>query len=136
MPDFKDARKLFEWVESKVDAVTEEAKDAVKAGAKEGEDLTKEYIRTRGTAKSGKQGRIDTGRMINAVSSQVEKDTDTEIEASFGWTRDREKYFALQEGGFIHTSGVTVEGMYALSDAADKVVRNIDRKLGQAANRV
>lgn len=136
MANFTDGRQLFEWVESKLTRLTDQAKDAIREGAKEGEDLTKLHIETRGTAKSGKQGRIETGRMRDAVSSRIEKDTDTEIEASFGWLDDRANYFGLQERGFTHTSGVDVEGMFALSDAADQVVRDIERKLGKAVKDV
>lgn len=136
MANFTDGRQLFEWIESKLNRLTDQAKDAIREGAKEGEDLTKLHIETRGTAKSGKQGRIETGRMRDAVTSRVEKDTDTEIEASFGWLDDRANYFGLQERGFTHTSGVDVEGMFALSDAADQVVRDIERKLGKAVKDV
>lgn len=132
MADFTDPRKLLEWVEDKVDRLTDSAKDVIREGAKEGEDLTKLHIETRGTAKSGKQGRIETRRMHDAVSSRVEKDTDTEIEASFGWLDDKANYFGLQERGFTHTSGVQVEGMFALSDAADAVEREVSRKLKKA----
>lgn len=132
MPNFRDTQSLYQWVEDKLDHLTEAGKDAIREGAKEGEALTKEHIQTRGTAKSGKQGRIETGRMLNAVTSRVEKDTDTEIEAAFGWLDDRENYFALQEGGFTHVSGVTVEGMFALSDAGEEVARKITRKIGSA----
>lgn len=136
MPNFRDTRSLYQWVEDKLDRLTEAGKDAIREGAKEGEALTKEHIQTRGTAKSGKQGRIETGRMLNAVTSRVEKDTDTEIEAAFGWLDDRENYFALQERGFTHVSGVTVEGMFALSDAGEEVARQITRKIGSAVKDV
>lgn len=136
MPDFTDTRRLYEWVEDKVNRLTDSAKEAIREGAKEGEDLTKLHIENRGTAKSGKQGRIETGRMRDAVSSRVDKDTDTEIEASFGWLDDRATYFGLQERGFTHVSGVNVEGMFALSDAADQVSREIERKLGRAVKDV
>lgn len=136
MPSFRDGRALYEWVEDKINRVTDEAKDVIREGAKEGEDLTKLHIETRGTPRSGKRGRVDTGRMRDAVSSRVEKDTETEIEAAFGWLDDRALYFGLQERGFTHTSGVTVEGMFALSDAGEEVARQITRKLGKAVKNV
>lgn len=136
MADFTDSRKLYEWVTDKIDRLAEDAKDVVREGAKEGEQLTKEFISSRGTAKSGKQGRIETGRMLNAVDSRVERDTDETIEAAFGWLDDKAAYFGFQEEGFTHTSGAQVEGMYALSDAADQVARDIDRKLNGVAKRV
>lgn len=121
--------QLFKWYRSKMTKVQTGTEKALKRAGEEGESLIKEYIATRGTAKSGKQGRIDTKKMYNAVGHRILGRGES-LQVRFGWVSGtREDYFQYQETGFQHVGGVTVEGMYAISDAAEKILGNLEREL-------
>lgn len=121
--------EVFKWYRSKMAKVEKGTEKILQEAGAEGERLMKEYIATRGTAKSGKQGRIDTRAMYNAVGNRILGRGGSQ-QVRFGWVSGtRKDYFAYQETGFEHKGGVTVEGMYALSDAADKVLRDLEKNL-------
>lgn len=100
--------------------------------AREGAELMREFIRTRGTAKSGKAGRIETEEMLRRVKSKVDRDGKGKIRIQWGWLSGRRKYFRYQEQGFRHVSGQDVEAMHALLDSyiqtSEKVSDDLDRK--------
>lgn len=100
----------------------------------------KANIATRGTAKSGKVGRIDTGTMINAVDYRV-TGSDLKWGLKVGWIYGLIKYFRFQEYGFTHTNGDAIEPMYAMRDAwtnaqdkarneAEALLERVRRKIG------
>jgi hypothetical protein len=130
MAKFTSGDQFRRWFEAKLDEITDASRRAVEQAADRGANLTRQYISTRGTPKSGKAGRIDTGRMLNAVESRVTKSNDEEVESRFGWLDDREAYFLLQEGG---TS--TIPAMYALSDAGEEVIRDVERDIDRIVRR-
>ena len=125
--------EIIKWWRGRIEATQDSTEVALYDAAVDGEQLMKHYISTRGTVASGKEGRIDTGRMINAVSSFVARRGDNRTQMGFGWTREKKKYFLLQEGGFVNPmTGNDVEGMYALTDAADVIFGDLDVAIGKA----
>ena len=120
--DFNSA--FTSWFNLKVDRMTCKALRAVEEAAEKGENITKHHIETRGTAKSGKRGRIDTGAMLDSVSSEVMSRSPTGIQVRFGY-EDTPYWTKFQEPGFEHVGGVTVEGTHALQDAADEVLTDL-----------
>jgi len=118
--------KSFEaWFQESVNEIMADVNDIVADAIEEGGNITKHNIETRGTAKSGKRGRIETGKMRDAVNSQMVKSGTRDAEGKFGWIDGYEDYYGYQEGGFEHVGGVTVEGMYALTDAGEEVWQNV-----------
>lgn len=120
-----NAGDITRWYRGKVEALEAANEEALREVAEEGAELMKYFIETRGTDKSGKRGRVDKGKMRDAVTSEVTTRGPGKHQANFGWLKEREDYFLWQEGGFEHTGGVTVEGMYALTDAAEEVFTNL-----------
>lgn len=102
--------------------------------AREGANLMREYIRTRGTEKSGKAGRVESGDMLRFVRHRVDRDGKNKLRVRWGWLATRRAYFRYQENGFVHyQSGETIPPMHALLDSymqqRDKIVRDIERRL-------
>lgn len=79
----------------------------------------KQFTNERGTGYNGHAGRVDTGAMIDAIGGQVFQDGVNLIVGRFGFTTQRELYFALQTvTGFKHyLSGEFIEPTYAFRDA-------------------
>lgn len=122
-------------INARVEQMTRKARRTVQEAADKGRDLTKEHIETRGTAKSGKRGRIETSAMLNSVSSGTVSSNIEEVVTRFGY--ENSPYWTqFQEPGFVHTSGVTVEGTYALQDAAEEVFRDLKRDIGDVVKDV
>lgn len=97
-------------------------------------------IATRGTAKSGKVGRIDTGRMVDAVDYHV-TGSDLKWGLKVGWIYHFFNYYKFQEYGFNHTNGDAIEPMFAMRDGwtnardkarteADALLQRVRRKIG------
>lgn len=126
--------QVMAWFEGKVRRLNDGKRNTAKELSKDGEELTKEFIATRGTAKSGKRGRIETGAMIDSVSSGTVKETEDEIVTRFGY-EDSPFYTAFQEPGFTHSSGVQVAGTYALSDAAEAIGIELKRDIGRVVRK-
>lgn len=78
------------------------------------------FTATRGTEKSGKPGRIESGKMYDEVSYRVWQDSDGSIHGELGFLDGGELYEFLQtDTGFRHwISGEFIEPTYALRDAA------------------
>lgn len=110
---------MVKWFRGKVARVEEDAEQVLQDAMDDGAYLMADLISNRGTAKSGKTGRIDTKQMHNDVDSAVKSYGVGKIRGTMGWIKRKEFYYSLQEGGFEHSPGVTVEGMYALADASD-----------------
>ena len=121
------------WFRGKVTRIEDGIEDALKLAMEDGAEIMRSNIATRGTAKSGKAGRIDTGKMIGDVKSRVYPGTDKGNRVvRFGWIDNREDYYGYQEGGFEHVNGGEVEGMYALQDAAELAFREFQRAKDEA----
>ena len=113
----------------------------LEAAIQEGEDLTKEYIATRATdwvrETLGREGRIQTGRMYEAVAHDTSVSTPRKWVGSFGWVDERRAYFlVLEEGGTNSFTGGEIEPMYALRDAGfevwEQVVQGIKESIKNA----
>lgn len=126
---FKDSkgslRNMSAYVNNIPDDIVEKLTDDEGAElAREGAELMRTFIATRGTEKSGKEGRVETGLMLRRVRGRVRRTARGRIRIEWGWLSDRRKYFRYQEQGFTHNSGVTnyesradVEPMHALLDS-------------------
>ena len=123
------------WFEGATKKITQNVTEVVKDSIQEGEQITKHNIETRGTMKSGKRGRVETGKMRDAVGSKVESVNIRKVVGKFGRINAFQRYFGLQEDGFDHVGGVTVEGMNSLSDAAKEVFDNIEDDIDRAVKR-
>lgn len=123
------SKSLTAWFEEAMDNILDNVEEIVSRGVEEGEAITKLHISTRGTAKSGKKGRIETQKMYDAVKSEMTVSDKREAEGKFGWIDEYDDYFGYQEGGFDHVGGVTVEGMYALTDASEEVWENVKDRI-------
>lgn len=120
------------WFRQKMVRVEDGASEVLKQAMEDGAESMRHHIRTRGTAKSGKAGRIDTGKMLSDVTSKVYPGTEKGNQVGrFGWVDNREDYYGFQEGGFEHVSGGTVEGMYAMVDAAELAFREFQRGMSK-----
>lgn len=105
-----------EWFQVKVDEINRKNFAALRDNMKDGEEITQTFIATRGTEKSGKQGRVDTGAMLDAVDSDTQLKSKDEAIGRFGWLKKKPTYAQYQEDGTKY-----IAPMYALSDAADIV---------------
>lgn len=133
-------------------AIRSEGDDATHVAAKLGAEEMRDVIQNSGTGWEGRQGRVDTGSMLESVASEGNR---------FGWLRNYREYFGMQDSGFVNlrknakngpgsenpmwitgTGGPpgTTEGMRAMDNArlvtrgtmynlARKVLRNAWRKL-------
>lgn len=91
----------------------------------------KRFTESRGTEKSGKSGRVETGAMRDAVSFRVQQLANGSIQGELGFLDGGPTYFFLQtDTGFTHyLSGEFIEPTFALVDAA----RIAAGKLGERA---
>lgn len=116
------------WYRGKVARVEDGLEEALQNAMEDGAQIMRDNIATRGTVKSGKAGRIDTGQMIGDVKARIYPGTVKGNQVGrFGWIDNREDYYGFQEGGFEHVNGGEVEGMYALQDAAELAFREFQR---------
>lgn len=120
---------LDAWFRAKVSHIENGATPLVEDAVEEGKNITRHNIETRGTAKSGKRGRIATGEMRDGVGASMEVSTKDLARGKFGWEPDAPTYARFQEPGFAHVGGVTVEGMYALGDAYEEVILNLQHDI-------
>lgn len=111
----------FKTLSTKVRAIPEDMLDDLEPlmdrTVKTGADLMEAYINTRGTVKSGKRGRVETGNMVSKVDYEVFKQGTTLI-GRWGWLEHWEKYFLYQENGFRNAwTREDVAPMHALFDS-------------------
>lgn len=125
MADFSSA--FNSWFDRKVDSLNRRTFRALDESMKEGEEITQTFIATRGTPGTGKQGRVDTGKMLDSVGSEAKLLNSDEAEGRFGWLNEQPFYAEFQEAGTQY-----IEPMYALSDAAEITIQELERKLGDA----
>jgi hypothetical protein len=121
---------VIAWFEQKVDRIPEEVYPVVIDAGENIALQTREYIETRGTAKSGKQGRIETTAMLESVDNEVVKATDDELEVRAGY-HDAPFYTVFQELGTSR-----IEAMYALTDAAEEILARLPKEIEGAMKRV
>jgi len=125
----------------------EASSNAIDKGSSAGADYMREFIGagsptgTRWHKKKSPTGaRMESGKMLSSVLSSKPKVTKSNITSSFGWLKNKEHYFVMQDsGGYWLTaygkpSGV---GMGFLNTAMDGEGRSTLRALGaynKAAN--
>lgn len=115
------------WFDRKVENLNRRTFRALDESMKEGEEITQTFIATRGTSGTGKQGRVDTGKMLDSVGSEAKLLNSEEADGRFGWLNEQPFYAEFQEAGTKF-----IAPMYALSDAAEITIQELDRKLGDA----
>ena len=126
--------RVSHWFRAKVGRIEHGAEGVLREVTDEGAALMRENIATRGTAKSGREGRIDTGLMYDSVNTSVTTSERGNVTGRFGWIGRKEKYFPMQELGFTHyLSGEAVEPMYALADASEYVFEKYRDELRKVA---
>lgn len=119
------------WFRQKTVRIEDGATQALEQAMDDGAESMRYHIMSRGTAKSGKAGRVDTGKMLSDVTSKVYPGTEKGNQVGrFGWIENREDYYGFQEGGFEHVNGGTVEGMYAMVDAREIAFREFQLEMG------
>lgn len=129
-----DGAALLKWFDSKVDNLSANLRETGKNITDDIRDTTKEFISQRPSEKSGKPGRIDTGKMIDSVSSEEVKYTKNDMEFRAGY-KDGPPWAKFQELGFEHwISGEDIAGTYALTDAEDLAKQELPRRIRRAVN--
>lgn len=104
-------------------------RDAIEKGSPTGTKWHKKVNRERGMD----NGRVDTGTMLNAVTSTAVAVSNGKISTNFGWVTDQKDYFVMQDsGGYWRTaygkpSGI---GMGLLNNANDGQGNGTIRVLG------
>jgi len=119
------AREMERWFSQKLAEINAIPHEVAATAAQEGKEITRDLIETSGTVKSGKRGRIETGAMRDAVDGKDRRVSATEAEARWGWLTGAPEYAGLQEHGFAHVGGVTVDGMYSLDSSKDDVMAHV-----------
>lgn len=107
------------WFDGKVDALNRKSFKALREAMEAGENVTKHNIENRGTDKSGKRGRIDTGKMRDSVESEAKLVSKDEAIGKFGWIDKKPFYVEFQEPGTER-----IPAMWALSDAAEEILQD------------
>lgn len=141
---------IAKWFRGKVANVNQAGEDVLEAASERGAEYVRYYISTRGTGKTwtgdwsrrdngtagrtgSYPGRDASGEMLDAVDSWVSRgggSADGRTRMAFGFTRARKDYFLAQEGGFRHNvTGETIEGMHAISDAAETIRQELETEL-------
>lgn len=116
---------VLAWFNAKVDSLEDGNREAAIEAGDEIVNKTKQYISTRGTAKSGKQGRIETHAMINSVESDVTEDKPDLVEVKAGY-HDAPFYTVFQELGTAR-----IQAMYAITDAAEEVLPKLAKDISK-----
>ncbi len=117
---------ILAWFNAKVDKLEGGVREAGIEALEDGERITKNYIETRGTAKSGKRGRIETGAMLDSVNHSILENSKDEFVGRFGYD-DGPFYTVFQELGTSR-----IEAMYALTDAAEEVFDDLRKEIDKA----
>lgn len=124
-----------------VPVLTEELTRALTDEVGQGKQIMRDIIDTSGlgvewkTWHNGRNmsspGRVDTGLMGDSVDASIEREANGAT-GKFGWINRWEDYFGYQDEGFFHNqAGREIRGMYALQDAADQVMENLERRIDE-----
>ena len=74
-------------------AIRAEGEKATRTSAELGAEEMRDVIQNSGTGWEGRQGRVDTGSMLESVASEGNR---------FGWLRNYREYFGMQDSGFVN----------------------------------
>lgn len=93
------------------------------------EDM-REFILSRPSEKSGKEGRVETFAMFDAVGVKAQRHS-TQLTIHVGYVDGPwREYYKYQDEGFIHNwSGKFIEGTHAMEDAYLRARVRIEEKL-------
>ncbi len=121
---------LVKWYRGIVNDMENVSVDESQRFADDGKAFMQQAIATRGTGYEGRAGRIDTGRMYNAVQARSGRQGAGKSRGQFGWLTDKAPYFRFQEGGFVNSwTGRAVDGMYAMQDAYEFAIEGFKRRM-------
>jgi len=145
-PEFEDIADMFGKLSIGItNSVDRGVEEAVQRITEEGVAKIREFVETRGLDKqwrrsytsdrSGKtrdrsgKGRIDSGMMLEAVSSRLSASPGV-VEIAMGWLNpdsDEEYPIQFQEYGFEHPGAGMIPGMNSLEDTILFIESNINR---------
>jgi len=95
--------------------ILDQAEPLVEEALQEGARVQQAVIATSGTGYKDRQGRVETGSMLDDVDTSPVRRSGSTVEGEFGWVDRRKDYYAYQEQGFTHyLSGKDVAPMHAL----------------------
>jgi hypothetical protein len=119
---------LFRDIKAEMDNISDSARQVAISAGETGARMAENLTRTRPSPRSGKRGRVETGRMADSFKSEVVKDSPNEIVVEFGSLEDVQKYFVYQtETGFTFFDGTWVEPTYAMRDATEHAKELIEQ---------
>lgn len=138
----RGGKDVVRWFRQKMERIEAGNADAIENSVEYGATVMKGLIETRGTGRqwtrpdsfgrwSSSPGRVASGTMRDSVASSFNKTAKGNAVGRFGWLKNREDYFRYQEGGFEHPSGITVEGMYAMTDAYEEMRQKLEAEIGR-----
>lgn len=131
--------EIIRWYRGVITDIENATADQLHESMETGAEWTREFVQTRATAwgrSQGRQGRVVTGEMLRGIGSTITRSSGGKRQGRFGWLQRTPFYAIYQEGGFINVrTGRAVEGMYALSDAADLVFRQFREGLTRRLRR-
>ncbi len=111
-------RGLFTWPQDKLYRIYEKVPGLMEQLIQEAVENARRFTATRPSAKSGKDGRVETGRMMDAIMGRILQEGKDRIIAELGFLDDQELYFALQSvTGFRHPGGAAIAPTLAIRDA-------------------
>lgn len=109
----RGGRDVGQWAAKKIFDVQRAAREAMDDTVELGKNTMQYNISTRGTAKSGKRGRIETGDMLQSVDADVAA-SPLKVVGRFGWLDREPAHAEFQEMGTQY-----IEPMLALTDAQE-----------------
>lgn len=109
----KSGPDVTSWARERVRDVRAAGREAMDDTVELGKNTMQYNIETRGTAKSGKRGRVETGDMLEFVDGRVAGGGD-KIVGEFGWLDRSPSYSLFQEYGTQF-----IQPMMALQDSFD-----------------
>lgn len=90
------------------------------------EGLGKQYIGSRPGAKTGKQGRIESGDMQSDFSHKLTTPGKDRFYLRVGFIKNLKKYYTFQDIGFLHArSREQIEGVHAIRDTKDDITNDL-----------
>lgn len=135
-----DPRDIVKWWQAKTNQIEGVTDEALQAYAKTGEEVALYIIATDKKTRASRErggGRVDSRTMIDSVKSNVSPSAAGRKTAHFGWMGSQGKgretlYFLYQEGGFDHfRSGEHIKGMFAMKEAGEYAIKEMNRVMRQ-----
>lgn len=110
------------------DGLKDDVRHAIIDEGQIGAETMEIFIATRGVSNENKQGRIDTGAMLDTIDSSVLRDDEAGIEVEYGYIDNPVDYDIFQEFGFDHVHGMHIPGVFAARDAAIQTEINLEMR--------